>query len=148
LHLTTNTELVDNADVIVRARAVEYETPPAHTTIRAVGVADSIVRFQVVEVIRGDAPSKVTLHGYLTQSDDFNDQKAPYTFVRPGGRGGMCFANTYRQGAEYLLFLKRSGATHDLTVNWAALAPVNEELHDGEDPWVVWVRDRAKELQR
>jgi hypothetical protein len=39
--------------------------------------------------------------------DDRNDRPVPYDFIRPGGRGGNCFALAYRPGAEYLLLLRR-----------------------------------------
>jgi hypothetical protein len=45
-----------------------------------------------------------------------------------------CFANSYRQGTEYLLFLKKSNASGELTIYWAALPPVNEQLHDAKRP--------------
>jgi hypothetical protein len=146
--LTTSTELVTNADLIVLVKAVTYDKPPVDPMFRTNGVTDSVVKFQVLEVVRGKGPSELTLHGYLNQADDFNDQKPPYTFVRPGGRSGSCYANTYREGAIYLLFLKRSGETREFTVNWAALAPVNEQLHSNEDPWLLWVRKRTEELPK
>ena len=138
-------ELTASADVVVRARAMDYETAPANPKILTSGVPDSVVKFQILETIRGAAPGELTLHAYLTQRDDFNDGSPPYTFVRPGGRAGSCFANSYRQGAEYLLFLKREDMSA-LTVNWAALAPVNEQLHDNDDPWLIWVREQAKQI--
>ena len=144
-HIPGGVELLTNADVVVRARAVEYKTPPADPNIWTTGVPDSVVSFQVLETIRGETPLNLALRGYLTQRDDFNDQKPPYTFVRPGGRGGSCFANSYRQGTEYLLFLKKSNASGELTINWAALAPVNEQLHDANDPWLIWVRRQAEQ---
>jgi hypothetical protein len=146
-HIPNGVELITNADVVIRARAIEYKTPPANSNIWTTGIPDSVVSFQVLETIRGEAPLNLALHGYLTQGDDFNDQKPPYTFVRPGGRGGSCFANSYRQGTEYLLFLKKSAASGELTVNWAALAPVNEQLHDANDPWLIWVRGQAEQLR-
>jgi hypothetical protein len=142
MYIPTGVELVKNADVILRVKAVENATPPLDTRTWTTGVPDSLVKFQILEVIEGDAPSGLTLHGYLNQVDDFNDQKPPYTFFRPGARSGSCFANSYRKGAEYLLFLKKFTISPDLTVNWAALAPVNEQLHSGNDPWLLWVRDR------
>jgi hypothetical protein len=145
--IATPTELVGGADVIVRAVASEYEVPPANPADWTSGVPDSVVKFDIVEVLRGNAPPSLTLHGYLTQRDDYNDKEPPYTFVRPAGRAGSCFANSYRQGAEYLLFLKRTNGTEELTVNWAALAPVNEQLHGDKDPWLSWVRDEAKRIQ-
>lgn len=31
-------------------------------------------------------------------------------------------------------------------MNWAALAPVNEQLHDIDDPRLLWVREKARAL--
>ena len=145
--LTTNLELVSGADAVVRAKAVEYFTPPVDPKLVTNGMPDSRVRFKVLEVIRGANTSEVVLPGNLVETNDFNDQQAPYTFVRPGGRSGSCFANSYRQGAEYLLFLKRT-KTGELSANWAALAPVNEQLHSADDPWLLWTRQKAQQLQR
>lgn len=144
--LETPKELVSGADVIVRAVAADYQIPPANPNMWTTGVPDSVVSFRVVEVVHGSPLRSLLLHGYLVQRDDFNDHVPPYTFVRPGGRGGSCFANFYKSGAEYLLFLKRSKDSSELTVNWAALAPVNEQLHSDRDPWLLWVRDQAKSI--
>jgi len=59
----------------------------------------------------------------------------------------MIFAGSYRAGAEYLLFLKKNNHG-ELTVYWAPLAPVNEELHSSQDPWLIWVREQAQKLQK
>ena len=99
-----------------------------------------------METVRGQRVSDLVLPGYLVQEDDFNDQRAPYTFVRPGGRAGSCFANSYRADAQYLLFLRKT-KTGALTVNWAALAPVNEQLHSADDPWLLWVREQAQKIK-
>ncbi|MFL6546981.1 MAG: hypothetical protein ACJ8LM_17595, partial [Candidatus Udaeobacter sp.] len=56
--------------------------------------------------------------GALVEDHSSNDQQAPYTFVRPSGRAGSCFAGSYREGAEYLLFLKKNNGG-ELTVYWA-----------------------------
>jgi hypothetical protein len=40
-----------------------------------------------------------------------------------------------------MLKKKQSGG---YTVNWYALAPVNEQLHSINDPWLLWVREQAK----
>jgi hypothetical protein len=141
--IVSNVSLVRSADAVIRARAVEYATPPSKANLRTTGVPDSRVRFEELETIRGTRTSEFVLPGYLVQRDDFNDQRPPYTFVRPGGRAGSCFANSYRQGAEYLLFLQKTNSG-DLTVNWAALAPVNEQLHSHEDAWLLWVREEAR----
>ncbi len=141
--IISNVDLVRSADAIIRAKAIEYATPPSNPNLWTTGVPDSRVRFKELEVIRGTHASDLVLPGYLVQRDDFNDQQPPYTFVRPGGRAGSCFANSYRQGAEYLLFVKKT-KDGDLTVNWAALAPVNEQLHSSEDAWLLWVREQAR----
>jgi hypothetical protein len=144
--IISNVDMVTAADAVVRARAIEYASLPSDPNIRTTGVPDSRVRFKLIEIIHGQRISNLTLPGYVVQADDFNDQPAPYTFVRPGGRSGSCFANSYREGAEFLLFLKKTedGA---FTVNWAPLAPVNEQLHSADDPWVVWVREQAQKAK-
>ena len=138
--------LVKDAYAIVRATAVEYAVPPADPTVRSSGAADSKVRFQVAETIAGPSPGEVILPGVLDDADDFNDQPVPYTTVRPGGRGGSCYAPNYRAGAQYLLFLGKlqEGV---LTVNWSPLAPVNEQLHSGRDPWLGWVREQVNAIR-
>ena len=135
--------LFEKADAIVRAAAVEYAVPPGDPRIRTTGEPDSRIRFRVVESIRGGKVQEVILSGYLSDEDDFNDQEPPYTFVRPGGRHGSCFANTYRRDAEFLLFLQKTPAG-EWTVNWYPLAPANEQLHSEEDPWLAWVRKQVK----
>jgi hypothetical protein len=137
-------DLVRDADLIVRATAVDYAQPPANPAGWTSGEPDSVVRFDVTEVLRGSAAfAQLTLPGYLSERDDFNDQAVPYTFVRPNGRGGSCFANTYRSGAQFLLFLKQRNGR--LTVNWYALGPVNEQLRSENDPWLRWVRQRIRQ---
>ena len=121
----SNVEMVKEADAIVRARAVEYARWP-WSLFRTTGVPDSKVRFQVLENVRGLVVKEVALPGYLVSSDDYSDdykdEAPPYSFARPGGRAGSCFASSYRRGGEYLLFLMKK-KTGELTVNWAALAP-------------------------
>jgi hypothetical protein len=138
----SNLRLISDADTIIRATALEYDSPPRNPRIWTTGVPDSKIRFKIIETIRGPIGPDLILPGYLVAGDDFNDQQPPYTFVRPGGRAGSCFANSYRSGAQFLLFLKRTPAG-DLTVNWYALAPVNEQLHSDDDPWLLWVREHA-----
>ena len=138
----SNVRLVKDADAIVLARAVEYSVPPANSGMTAnTGVPDSRVRFKVLESLRGAITSEVILPGYLSDTDDFNGDPPPYTFVRENGRHGSCFANTYRAGGQFLLFL-RNTPTGEQTVNWYALAPVNEQIHPISDAWLSWVRDQ------
>ena len=87
----------------------------------------------------------------MTDRDDRNDRPVPYDFIRPGGRGGNCFALAYRAGADYLLFLRHSerpsdGQPNELTPVLGASKPTNEQLIGGTtDAWFVWV---SKELKR
>lgn len=134
-------DMVKNAEVIVRATALEYSVPPG--AMRTTGVPASKVHFQVTETIRGNAGADLILPGYLSDRDDFNERPVPYDFVRPGGRSGSCFANSYRAGGQFVLALKKNPAG-DLTVDWYALGPVNEQLHSDTDPWLLWVRDEVK----
>ena len=142
----SSVEMVNAADAIVRARAVEYAVSP-NGALWTTGTPDSKIRFQVIETIRGPVPSDLILPGYLVDRDDFNDHQPPYKFVRPNGRAGSCFANSYRSGGQFLLFLKKT-KSGEFTVNWYALGPVNEQLHSDEDPWLVWVREQADQTKR
>lgn len=127
------------ADLIVRATAVKYRIAP-DPNLRTTGEPSSTVEFKVVEVLKGNREiESVVLHGYLSDQDDFNDNEVPYTFVRRNGRSGSCFANTYREGAQFLLFLKRSGEKY--TSNISALGPTNEQLRGANDEWLQWVKE-------
>lgn len=132
-------DMVKEADVIVRAIAEGYDVEPDPNLVTN-GEPHSKVSFAVLEVIRpGKTLAFLTLPGYLSDEDDFNDRPSPYNFVRPGGRHGNCHANTYRSGAQYLLLLKK-GKSGELTVYWYPLGPVNEQLRSTNDPWLLWVR--------
>lgn len=134
-------EMVAQADLIVRASAYRYGVSPDGDK-RVNAAPQSTVRFQVESIVKGRrAPEEIELPGYLGGTDDFNDGAVPYKWVRPGGRGGSCFASTYKSGADYLLVLKLQHGGY--TVNWYALGPTNEQLHGPDDPWLVWVRDHA-----
>ena len=140
-------EVVRDAEIIARAAAVDYARPPRDPSVLTTGQPDSQVRFRLVEVVKGtDVPRELVLPGYLVDQDDFNNMKVPYTFVRPGGRAGSCFANSYRRGAEFLLMLKK-GSDGSYTVNWYALGPVNEQLRSADDPWLLWVRQQVGKLE-
>jgi len=130
------------ADAIVIATAEKYVGEPDLTIINF-GVPDTQVVFKVDEVLKGDkVPATIVLNAYLSTVDDFNDQDVPYKFVRPNGRGGTCLANTYKKGASFLLFLKKT--EHGYTSNISALGPSNEQLHDAQDPWLLWTREEIR----
>jgi hypothetical protein len=135
-------DMVASADLIIRATALEYSQPPSNPNIVTTGTPDSIVHFRIEEVVKGrKSPTDIDLLVYLSTRDDFNELPVPYKFVRRGGRSGSCFANSYRQGAEYLLMLKLRESGY--TVDWYALGPTNEQLHGPEDPWLGWVRAQS-----
>ena len=143
----TFSELFDNAAVIVRATAVEYAKPPNDPNIMTTGEPDSTIQFKVEEVIRGNGvPDNILLNGYLSDRDDYNEMPVPYTFVRPNGRSGSCFANTYKQGAQFLLFLKKMDKGY--TPNISALGPTNEQLRSENDPWLQWVKDHLRTTEK
>lgn len=132
-----------SADLIVRAEAVRYIiTPDPQTT--TTGVPESTIEFKVKESIWGiDVPATIVLHGYLADTNDFNNVPLPYRFVRPGGRSGSCFANSYKKGAQFLLFLRKTGkymSSTGYTTNISALGPTNEQISGTDDPWVKWVK--------
>ena len=138
IRIATPDELIQQAYTVVRARAVDYERPP-----NALGIG--IIRFAVEEVIKGNTiiPNPLRIEGTLNQNNDFNDRSVHYNLVRPGGRMGSCFARSYKQNGNFLLFLNRQYAPY-----WSALAPVNEQLHMSPfvDPWLQWVKERIKSM--
>ena len=138
--------LVRQSDLVVRARATGYEATSGPARL---GEPGTVIQFAVLEVLRGgkDAPLGLRIPGTLSERDDFNDRPAPYSMVRPGGRDGSCFARTYRNGGEFLLFLKK-GQDGAYTPYWAALAPVNEQLRSAHDPWIEAVRDIVARVPR
>jgi hypothetical protein len=140
--------LVQNTEIIVRATAVDYGDPiPPDSRIR-------LIEFRVEEVLKGeDVPNTFLIRGILTNEDDFNDRPVPYDYVRPMGRSGSCSARHYKQGAEFLLFLKRHDPNEeysrewgDITPYWASMAATNEQLHSTDDAWLHWVKDYLKKL--
>ena len=144
-----------DSEAIVRVRALEElgsrrQGSPLQLRdmARATGRDfDTKIRFQVLEVLKGNQGGRfLEFDGMFTDRDDPNDGPVPYTFVRNQGRGGNCFAHTYRQGLEYLLILGlRSGA---LTPYWQALAATNEQLSGDKDQWLAWVRAELRRPQR
>ncbi|HKI78793.1 MAG TPA: hypothetical protein VKA26_09650 [Ignavibacteriaceae bacterium] len=134
------------SDYIIRAQAVKYAKEPHNPNIITNGIPDSKVEFKTLEVLKGDnISSSFSLKGYLNDMDDFNDKPVPYNFVRPNGRSGFCYANTYKKGAEYLLFNKNT--SEGFTVNIDPLAPVNEQLHSSKDPWVYYIKGLLKGIE-
>jgi hypothetical protein len=143
----TPTTWLRDSEAIVRVRALEElgnRRQGSPQQLRDMGRAtgrefDTKIRFQVLEVLKGNGVGRLLeFEGMFTDRDDRNDGPVPYTFVRNQGRGGNCFAYTYKQGLEYLLILgARNGG---LTPYWQTLAATNEQLSDANDQWLAWVR--------
>jgi hypothetical protein len=141
----SNVVMIRESDAIVRVSAEDYAfAPKAPTSLTGINQDSySRIRFKVLEVIRGKTIGELVLPGVLVDADDFNEFPPPYTEVRPDGRRGSCFASSYRSAAQYLLMLKQK-PDGGFTTDWYPLAPVNEQLHSSNDPWLLWVRKEAK----
>jgi len=137
----TAIEIAYEAEVIVRARAVEYSVPPERDT--GLGA----VRFEIAEVLKGSfEPRALDLPGQMERYDGPNEDPPPHNFVRLGGRHGDCYARDYRKGQEYLLFMQRRSGYW--TANWSPLAATNEEASAA---WVAWTKEaisKPRELER
>lgn len=124
------------AELIVRVVAEEYAVPPSFR----VAPPEGLIRFKVLETIKGPLMPTVALPGELVGKDMFSPEKPPYT--RAAHAGGTCFSSFYSVGGQYLLFLNTNEAGH-FTANWFPVAPINEQLHSDKDPWLLWVREQA-----
>ncbi|CAN5870515.1 hypothetical protein BH23GEM9_BH23GEM9_28550 [soil metagenome] len=146
----TTRETVQDADVIVRARATEYVPAgfPAPGNLR-------VIRFTVLETIKGHfTGDHLDVSGSLSDEDDFNRGTVPYVWLRLSGQRGSCYATEYRSGAEYLFLLRaapaRSGfavPSHGLHPYWKGLRPTNEQIRGPQDPWVQWVRTEVAAMR-
>ncbi len=134
-------ELVQQADVIVRATADSYDKAP-EGDLWTTGLPKSTVKFKVIETLKGELTEPFLIYGYLTDKDDYNDHPVPFTFIRRGGRHGSCIANSYKEGADFLLFLKKRD--DKLTPYWSGLTPVNEQLRTSNDEWLRWVKEQLQ----
>ena len=142
--------LVDDAEVIVRARAEGLSSTPGRDS-SLLSRSPTRVTFAILELLQGRlSSSTIELNGSLADRDDRNDRPVPYDFIRPEGRRGNCFALAYRAGAEYLLLLRRgeppADTPNELTPYWSPLSPTNEQLFEGaRDAWFVWVRNELRQ---
>ena len=124
--------VIKNADVIVRATAVES------VEIKSNGFVG--VKFKVDEVLKGDdIPSTLTFFGHLTDRDNYNNRPVPYQGISPSGNN-FCYAQDYKRGAEFLLLLRKD-KSKIIDPYWKPYAPTNEQLHPENDAWLNWVRN-------
>jgi hypothetical protein len=135
-----------SADFIVRVTAIKATKDITLSNVEPSNssIPNSTIEFKVEEVIWGlDVPSSFGLRGFLTQTDDFNDVPVPYKFIRGDGRRGRCFATSYKEGAQFLLFVRKDSVYDPragFTTNISALGPNNEQLRGADDPWIKWVK--------
>lgn len=107
------------------------------------------MRFRVLSILKGTLSStRLVFNGVPAAKDEPNRSPVPYQTARPSA-DAACVTVEYRQGAEYLLFLKRAGhpafaQPDELTPYWAPLAPTNEQLFNPGDRWEEWVRSRLR----
>ena len=122
-----------------RARPADHEVENRSTDDPRPTSPTRVV-FTSVTVLKGTFLGELDVPGHLESQDDPNESPFPYTFVRPGGRHGNCYALGYRQGAEYLLFLNGDQSKPGtLTPYWSPLSPTNEQLFSDTDRWLRWV---------
>ena len=123
-------QVIRESETIVRARVVTSDprmrSDPGRVTLR------------VLDVLKGshDRPF-VTVPGQIRNYRSDPGRRPPYEQIDCMGRVpgcGSCFAQSYKDGAQYLLLLKGG------TPYWSPLSPTNEEVSGPDDPWVVWVR--------
>ena len=124
----TASEITDRAEVILLVKVPDEKIEQV-----------SPITMAVLEVVKGGFKgSTVVVEGETARYEGRNDSPVPYDFVRPGGRSGDCFADDYKPGGQFLLFLR------DGSVHWSPLAATNEEVSGPTDPWVTWVKQRLK----
>ena len=119
---------IDTAEQLVQGASGIY-----HVRVSSVQSGRRL-EFKVIATLKGERKSSLRVPGALISKQDPNDHPAPYTFVRPGGRGGNCFAVTYNRNQQYLLFFK-NGSPY-----WSPLAPTNEQVSGPADAWLIWVK--------
>lgn len=134
--------LVSNAEIVVRATAVKYVREPQNN----IRTYPTEIEFKIEQALKGEnVPSSLIFKGILTDKDDFNDRPAPYNFVRRGGRSGSCYADNYKRGAEFLLFLEEKDGKYWL--QHYPLAPINEQLRGKDDEWLTWIKNKLQTLE-
>jgi hypothetical protein len=125
-HVDTAAEITDRAAVIMLVRVPDRKVAKI-----------APIKMTVLEVLKGDFKGQtVVIRGQTAKYHGPNDNRPPYDWVRAGGRFGNCFAEDYKPGGRFLLFL-RHGQVH-----WSPLAATNEEVSGANDPWVRWVKKR------
>ena len=108
--IPTPSELVQLADVIVKARAEGLSAEPARNVPGSLGASPTQVEFRVVAVLKGTlsttrirfnlSTTRIRFNGSLSAHDEPNRGSVPYESARASA-DASCFAVAYRKGAEY-----------------------------------------------
>lgn len=134
---------IARADAIVHVRALSERQGVDADSLLPFGPT-SLVRFSVLEVVRGTAvPTILEVQGRLNGGDEFNRDSVPYTWPRESALSGQCFSYQYRANGEYVLLLAEEPGG-GLTPYWEPLQPVNEQVRGTADPWLIWIRDEVR----
>ena len=157
VRMGTPTSWLADSAAIVRVRPLEERRSPDAWGPGPWGPGTT-VRFEVVEVLKGQVAPVLEFEGELTDLDDPNPLPVPYSTARSMARGSYCFTFTYKRDGEYLLIL---GSRNDvrplrgsdskgggLTPYWAPMGATNEQLFGANDPWLAWVRAQLVAGQR
>jgi hypothetical protein len=117
----TNFELVQMADAIVVARAVDEADA-------------SSVRFRVATILKGEAPEFVSL-SWARLGRSIPSDRNSIDMSNEEGHMGPCNRTTFARGGEYVLFLQRNG--DELFQIGIPFSRINED-YDG--PNGLWTR--------
>jgi hypothetical protein len=125
----SNFELVQISDAIVVATA--------RTKRRDRKDDGSFITFDVGEKVKGEAPSRVELEGYLgrPRPSDQTDIASPH----PEAYEGPCNRTTFRKGGRYLLFLTK-GEGGRLRQTDHLFSRINEDYAGEDTVWMQTVR--------
>ncbi|HEX8222605.1 MAG TPA: hypothetical protein VF605_02175 [Allosphingosinicella sp.] len=129
----SNFELVQISDAIVVATARAERRDRKQD--------ESFIVFELGEKVKGEAPSRIELPGYLGRPRP-SDQ-ADIASSHPEGHQGPCNRTTFRKGGRYLLFLEK-GEGGRLRQTGHLFSRINED-YAGED--TVWMRTVRRYLR-
>lgn len=128
-------DLVRESTAIALVTVVGFDTTRHRTLLLCVertGTVVARVNEKLREPRNAPLPDTLQIGGFESGHDDFNSDTVPYIRVRSQGLLGGCVASTYVRGGQYLLLLRQEHG--ELTPYWAALEPVNEQVHGSDDP--------------
>lgn len=123
----TNFELVQLADAIVVARAVTAIEP----------ADDFQVKFEVRQVLKGEAPEAFTGFGVLGPVPP--GDPASLSEPHPEAYMGLCVRSRFRAGHDYVIFLERN-EDGELRPAGYPFARVNEDFAGENSLWVRTIR--------